>query len=191
MAPREFTANKNNLMTENPDSTPPKRGWLIIGGFVSLLAGLFAIAAPGIFSLLLTEFLGALLLVTGVVGIFQAVFGKNTAHRLLSLLSAVVRVVAGSTLFFVTGEGMAILTLILAAVFVAEGIFCIATSFAMKSNPAWIWLLLNGVVAIVLGGMIYSKWPSDAGWVIGLLYGIQSIFTGSALLMLGLRAPTR
>ena len=178
-------------MSENTDSTSPKRGWLIIGGIVSLLAGFFAIAAPSLFSTVLTQFLGALLLVTGVVGIFQALFGKNAAHRVLSLLSAVVRVAAGSALFFLTGEGMAILTLILAAVFVAEGIFCIATSFGMRSNPAWIWLLLNGVVAIVLGGMIYSKWPSDAGWVIGLLYGIQSIFTGSTLLILGLRTPVR
>jgi len=164
---------------------------LIFGGIVSLLAGFFAIGAPGLFTVVLTEFLGALLLVTGVVGIFQALFGKNAAHRVLSLLSAIVRVAAGSALFFLTGEGMAILTLILAAVFVAEGIFCIATSFGMRSNPAWIWLLLNGVVAIILGGMVYSKWPSDAAWVIGLLYGIQSIFAGSALLMLGLRTPSR
>lgn len=166
----------------------PGRGWLIFGGVVSLLAGFFAIAAPGVFSLILTQFLGALLLVLGVAGIFQALFGKNAAHRVLSLLSAMVRVAAGSALFFLTGEGMTILTLILAAVFVAEGVFCIATSFGLKSNPAWIWLLLNGVVAIVLGGMIFSKWPSDSDWVVGLLYGIQSIFTGSSLLMLGLRA---
>jgi len=178
-------------MSEKTDSTSPKRGWFIIGGIVSLLAGFFAIAAPGLFSTVLTEFLGALLLVTGVVGIFQAIFGKNAAHRMLSLLSAVVRVAAGSALFFQTGEGMAILTLILTAVFVAEGIFCIATSFGMRSNPAWIWLLLNGVVAIILGRMIYSKWPSDATWVISVLYGIQSSFTGSTLLILGLRTPGR
>jgi uncharacterized membrane protein HdeD (DUF308 family) len=176
-------------MGENNNSIAPKRGWLIFGGIVSLLAGFFAIAAPGIFSILLTEFIGALLLVTGLVGVFQALFGKNTAHRVLSLLSALVRVAAGSALFFLTGEGMAILTLILAAVFVTEGIFCIAASFGLRTNPAWIWLFLNGVVAIVLGGMIYAKWPSDAGWVIGLLYGIQSIFSGSALLMLGFRTP--
>jgi len=80
------------------DSTSPKRGLLIFGGIVSLLAGIFAIAAPGIFSILLTEFLGALLLVTGVVGLFQALLGKNIAHRVLSLLSAIVRVAAGSAL---------------------------------------------------------------------------------------------
>jgi uncharacterized membrane protein HdeD (DUF308 family) len=109
----------------------------------------------------------------------------------LSLLSAIVRVAAGSALFFMTTEGVAILTLILAGVFVAEGIFCIMTSFSMRSNPAWIWLFLNGLAALVLGGMIYSKWPSDAGWVVGLMYGIQSIFTGSAFLMLGLRTEKK
>ena len=117
--------------------------------------------------------------------------GKNIAHRVLSLLSAIVRVVAGSALFFMSTEGVAILTLILAGVFVTEGIFCIATSFCMRSNPAWIWLLLNGVGALVLGWMIYSKWPSEAAWVVGLLYGIQSIFTGSAFLMLGLRTEKK
>jgi uncharacterized membrane protein HdeD (DUF308 family) len=175
-------------MSTIPDTKTPGRGWLIFGGIVSILVGFFAIGAPGLFSVVLTQFLGALLLVLGVAGVFQALFGKNTAHRVLSLLSAVVRLAAGSALFFLTGEGMAILTLILSAVFVAEGIFCVATSFGMKSNPAWIWLFLNGVVALILGGMIFAKWPSDAAWMIGLLYGIQSIFTGSALMMVGFRA---
>ena len=66
-------------MSENSESTSSKRGWLIIGGVVSLLAGFFAIAAPGIFSAVLTQFLGALLLVTGVVGIFQALVIEDEA----------------------------------------------------------------------------------------------------------------
>lgn len=175
-------------MLTNSETKMPSSGWMIFGGIVSILVGFFAIAAPGVFSIVLTQFLGALLLVVGIVGFFQALFGKNTTHRVLSLLSALVRVGAGSALFFLTGEGMAILTLILAAVFVAEGVFCIVSSLALRSNPAWIWLLLNGIVAIVLGGMIFTKWPSDATWVIGLLYGIQSIFSGSALLLIGFRA---
>jgi uncharacterized membrane protein HdeD (DUF308 family) len=176
-------------MSESSPTSLPHRGWLIIGGIVSMLAGFFAIAAPGIFSVVITQFLGALLLLTGFVGIFQAVFAKNAAHRIQPLFFTVVRVAAGSALFFLTDEGMAIITLILSAVFVAEGIFCILISFVMRSNAAWIWLLLNGVLAIFVGVMIYLKWPSDDGWVIGLLYGIQSIFTGSTLLILGLRTP--
>jgi uncharacterized membrane protein HdeD (DUF308 family) len=80
---------------------------------------------------------------------------------------------------------METLTLILGAVFFAEGIVCIGTSFRLRANSAWIWLFLNGVVALVLGGMIYARWPLDSEWVIGVLYGIQSIFSGVAMLMLG------
>jgi uncharacterized membrane protein HdeD (DUF308 family) len=164
------------------------RTWLIVGGVLSVLVGIFAIAAPGLFSFVLTQLLGALCLVTGVVSIFQAVFGKNSPHCLFSSLSAIIRIAAGSALLFFPVAGVAALTLIVAAVFLTEGIVCIATSLRMRANPAWIWLLLNGIVALILAGMIYSKWPLDAAWVVGLLYGIQSLFSGSAMLMMGLSA---
>ncbi|TSA37842.1 MAG: HdeD family acid-resistance protein [Verrucomicrobiaceae bacterium] len=167
----------------------PGRGWFIFGGALSILVGMFAIAAPQIFSFILTQLIGAFCLVSGLISLFQAIFGKHRSHRFLSSLSAVIRIAAGSMLFFYTVAGMAALTLILAAVFLTEGIVCIFTSFRMRDNPAWIWLLLNGVVALILGGMIYSRWPVDAAWLVGLLYGIQSIFSGSAMLMVGLKTP--
>jgi uncharacterized membrane protein HdeD (DUF308 family) len=175
-------------MTQTTESLVPSRGWLLFGGIISLLAGILAMVAPGLFAYILTQFLGALLLVTGLSGLFQAIFGKNTPHRVLSFLSAIVRAAAGSALFFFTDAGMATLTLLLAAVFVAEGIFCLATSIRIRSNPAWVWLLLNGLVAIILGGMIYARWPSDSSWAIGILFGIQSLFNGATLLMLAIKS---
>ena len=83
---------------------------------------------------------------------------------------------------------MAALTLIVAAVFLTEGIVCLVTSVRMRANPAWVWLMLNGLVALLLGGMIYSKWPLDSAGILGILYGIQSLFSGSAMLMMGLSA---
>jgi uncharacterized membrane protein HdeD (DUF308 family) len=127
-------------------------------------------------------------LVSGGIGLFQAVFGKEPAHRILSALSAVIRLAAGASLFLFTGSGALALTLILAVVFVVEGIFCIVTSLSMRANKAWFWLFLNGLVALALGWMIYAQWPLDGEWVIGVLYGIQSIFSGTAMVMLGLSA---
>jgi len=167
------------------------RTWLVFGGILSLLIGVFAIAAPNLFSFVLTQLIGALCLVSGVISLFQALFGKSSQHRFFSTLSAIIRIAAGSSLFFFTEAGMAALTLILAVVFVTEGIVCIVTSFRLRANPAWVWLLLNGIVALILGGMIYSRWPVDAAWMVGLLYGIQSLFSGSAMLMMGMssKAP--
>jgi uncharacterized membrane protein HdeD (DUF308 family) len=158
---------------------------MLLGGALSILVGFFAISAPVLFSYVITAFIGALCLVSGVIGLFQALFGKDVPHRILSALSAVIRLAAGSALFVFTESGMATLTLILGGVFFAEGFVCIVTSLRIHANSAWIWLFLNGVVALVLGGMIYARWPIDSEWVIGVLYGIQSIFSGVAMLMLG------
>ena len=175
-------------MTTSHDGVSRSRGWFIFGGILSVLVGIFAIGAPNIFSIVLTQLLGALCLVTGAISIFHAVFGKSSPHRFLSSLSAVIRIAAGSALLFFPVAGVAALTLIVAAVFLSEGIVCIVTSFQMRANPAWIWLLLDGIVALILGGMIYSKWPLDAAWIVGLLFGIQSLFSGSAMLAMGLSA---
>jgi len=176
-----------DLTMKTPQSALPGKGWLTFGAGISVVAGICAVLDPEIFGLILTRLLGALCLVSGLVALFQAVFVGHRPHRFLSVVSGVIRMAAGSALFFYSVAGMAALTLILAAVFFSEGIACVATSLRMRENPAWIWLLLNGLAALVLGGMIYARWPADSGWVVGLLYGIQSLFTGAAMLMLGLR----
>ena len=175
-------------MTQSQDGNPRSRGSFIFGGVLSLLVGVFAIANPGLFSAFLALFIGALCLVTGVISLFHAVFGKSRQHRFFSSLSAIIRIAAGSALLLFPVAGVAALTLIVAAIFLTEGIVCVATSFRMRSNPAWVWLLLNGIVALLLGGMIYAKWPLDSAGILGILYGIQSLFSGSAMLMMGLSA---
>ncbi|MDX2080682.1 MAG: HdeD family acid-resistance protein [Terrimicrobiaceae bacterium] len=164
------------------------RGWIIFGGVLSIVVGFLAMAAPALFSVVLAQVLGVFLLISGVFGLLAALFGKDTSHRFLSSVSGLIRIAAGWALAFNTGASLLALTIILAAVFLSEGIVCAITAFRMRANPAWIWILLNGVAALILAGMIYARWPSDATWMIGLLYGIQSVFSGSALLVYGLRA---
>jgi hypothetical protein len=98
-------------------SQSPGKVWMLLGGALSILVGFFAISAPALFSYVITAFIGALCLVSGVIGLFQALFGKDVPHRILSALSAVIRLAAGSALFVFTESGMATLTLILGAVF--------------------------------------------------------------------------
>ena len=83
------------------------RTWLIFGGILSLLVGVFAIAAPNLFSFVLTQLIGALCLVSGIISLFQALFGKSSQHRFFSTLSAIIRsanVVASRHKFLVALE---------------------------------------------------------------------------------------
>ncbi|HRJ72772.1 MAG TPA: DUF308 domain-containing protein [Terrimicrobiaceae bacterium] len=180
-------------MSTSPAPSPlsaisKSRGWLLTGGVLSVVVGLFAISSPYLFSFVITKLIGAFALASGVICLGMTLFGKHAAHRAVSALSALVRIAAGLALLLLPAAGAATLTLILAIVFVAEGIFSIVGSLKMREQTGWIWLFLNGIAAIVLGLMVWSKWPSDSGWVLGLLYGINSLFTGFTLMMLGFSA---
>ena len=48
------------------------------------------------------------------------------------------------------------------------------------------WMLLDGIITLILGGMIWSQWPSSALWVIGPLVGISMVMTGATRLMMTL-----
>ena len=51
-------------------------------------------------------------------------------------------------------------------------------------------MLLHGAVTLALGISIWNKWPADALWVIGLFVGIDMLFNGWSLVMLGFAAKS-
>ena len=68
-----------------------------------------------------------------------------------------------------------------------QGIFRAVVAVAVRF-PNWIWLLLSGVVTFLLGLSIWHQWPLSGLWVIGLFVGVEMIFNGWSLVMLGLVA---
>ena len=83
-----------------------------------------------------------------------------------------------------------ILFFVIFAVFlIVEGISLIGGALRLRKHAGWSWTLINGIAALILGIMVYSRWPSDSAWVLGLFFGINLLFSGMSLLMLGLAAP--
>jgi uncharacterized membrane protein HdeD (DUF308 family) len=165
------------------------RGWLIAGGLLSIFVGFLAMGSPMLFSFAIAQFLGAFALVTGVISLFLALFGKEVTHRVLEAVLALIRIAAGLALFICVASSVAIITLIFAIFLIVEGIFLIAGAFKLRKHNGWIWTLINGIAALVLGVMVYAHWPTDSLWLLGLFFGINAIFSGMSFLMLGLAAP--
>jgi len=179
----------------DPSPPPPQavhekqhqhKGWLITGGILSIIVGIFAISLPGYMSFILEQFIGALCLVSGVFSLATAIFGKDESSRLWSILSAVLRIAVGLLLFVNVVAGVLALTIVLSFVFIFEGATCIYVAFHNRSTAGIGWLAANGIVALVLGGMLFARFPGDALWAVGLLYGINSLFMGASLLLFGL-----
>lgn len=164
--------------------------WYYLGGIISVIVGFAAISTPYLFSALVAQFIGVFCVVSGVFLLFSAIFGKSRNHRVLDFFSSILRLIVGVVLLGNIPAAVLALTVLLACIFLAEGIVGIFYGFKLRGkNPAWIWVLLNGVVAIVLGGLLLAKFPSDAPWAVGLLFGINSIFLGFSLIMFAAALP--
>jgi len=79
---------------------------------------------------------------------------------------------------------------VLIAFFILDGILMIVLSLAHRNELSgrWEWLLLNGVIDLVLAGIVISGLPGTLAWALGLLVGIDMIFGGAALIAMALEA---
>jgi uncharacterized membrane protein HdeD (DUF308 family) len=80
--------------------------------------------------------------------------------------------------------GVASLTLLLASLFLIEGILNIVLYVKMRPIHGSTWMLIDGIITLLLGLMIYMQWPSSSAWAIGTLVGISMIFSGVARVMM-------
>ena len=89
-------------------------------------------------------------------------------------------------------SGTLAITLLLAAMLIFLGTLRIIAALVLRFHH-WGWPLLNGIISLLLGVMIYKQWPASGLWVIGLFIGIELIFNGWSWVMLaiGLHAASQ
>lgn len=163
-------------------------GWLLAFGILMIILGMFAIGAPVVATVAVQIMLGWLLVIGGIAEGIHAFMAKDWRGFFLELLSAVLYLVVGVLLLVNPLLGAAALTLLLAAFLVVEGIFKVIMAMRVRDHRGWGWLLASGVLSLILGVLIWAQWPASGLWIIGLLVGIQLLFTGWSLVMLALAA---
>ncbi|HEX4566471.1 MAG TPA: DUF308 domain-containing protein [Vicinamibacterales bacterium] len=157
-------------------------------GIVFLILGILAIIEPAVAGLAIALFVGWLLVFGGVAhaaGAFGGRAGRVVWHALIALIYF-----AGG-LYLLTHPvlGLTTLTLYLAVVLVAEAILEVIAYFATRGESGSEWRIVNALVTVLLGMMIWRQWPSSSAWAIGTIVGVNLIMTGVSRLMLG--AATR
>jgi uncharacterized membrane protein HdeD (DUF308 family) len=74
--------------------------------------------------------------------------------------------------------GLVSLTLVLAAFLFIEGVIETVFYFNIRKVPNSGWVLLDGIITLILGLLIWANWPSVSAWVVGTLVGVSLIFSG-------------
>lgn len=163
-----------------------KWGWFLAVGIVLIVAGLAAVAFPFISTVAAKIMLGWLFLIGGVVMIIHAFQAPAWSGFLWSLLIGLLYAVAGAYLAFFPLTGLLTLAILLAALFFAEGIMEVIMAFRVRPHEGWGFLLLSGIAALAVGVLIAMDLPGSATWALGLLVGINMLFTGSSYVALAL-----
>jgi uncharacterized membrane protein HdeD (DUF308 family) len=163
-------------------------GWYIAAAVLFIILGMFAIVEPAVAGLGVTLLVGWLLIFGAIAHFIGAFKGGGAKHVVLQILIGIAYLIGG--LYSLTHPLLAIgtLTLLLAAVIFAAGVLEIISYFRLKGEGASGWVLFNGVIALLLGGMIWFHWPSSSVWAIGILVGVNLLMTGMARLMFGMAA---
>jgi uncharacterized membrane protein HdeD (DUF308 family) len=159
--------------------------WFLALGIALILVGLAAVGAPWLFTLTTVLVFGILLLVGGVVQIVNAVLARSWRGFFLHLLAGVLHLIVGGLMVDRPERAAEALTLMLAVAFLLAGSIRIIYVLIERFS-GWEWVLLNGIITLLLGLMIWRQWPESSLWVIGLFVGIDLIFNGWSWVMLAL-----
>lgn len=158
----------------------------IAWGVLLIMLGMVAIGSPFLAAVAVNVAIAWLIVLAGVVHLILAFRAHGAGSMIWKLLVGVAYVLFGGYLIMHPVAGVASLTLILASLFLIEGILDIILFFRMRALGGSSWVLVDGIVTLLLGLMIYMQWPSSSAWAIGLLVGVSMIISGVTRVMLSL-----
>jgi uncharacterized membrane protein HdeD (DUF308 family) len=160
--------------------------WSIVWGVCLIILGMLAVASPLMAAVAVNVVISWLIVVAGVVHLVIAFHSHRAGSLIWRLLVGLAYIFFGGYLIVRPAVGVASLTLLLASLFLVEGVLNIALFFRVRAVHGASWFLFDGIITLLLGLMIYLQWPSSSAWAIGTLVGVSLIISGVTRLMLSL-----
>lgn len=160
-------------------------GWFRAMAVVLIILGIVSIVEPMVAGLAVTALVGWALILGGLAHVIQAFDSGGVGRAVWQVGLGVIYFFGGG--YFLTHPllGLGTLTLLLAGILLVEAVLRITAYFELRGLAGSSWLLANGIVTVLLGGMIWAQWPSSSVWAIGTLVGVNLLMAGIARLMVG------
>jgi uncharacterized membrane protein HdeD (DUF308 family) len=152
--------------------------WTMFMGFLIAALGLFLIVYPFAAGAITTVLLGWVLIFVGIAQFVFALHSRSAGRFFLKVLLGVLYGLCGIVLAFFPVTGLAVLTALLAALLVMHAVVLMAIAFQIRPVSGWGWFLADGIASLLLGILIFAKWPSSSVWAIGTLVGVAVLTSG-------------
>jgi uncharacterized membrane protein HdeD (DUF308 family) len=170
------------------------RNWWLFAlrGVSAVIFGVLALLWPGVTLLVLVLFIGAYLLLDGLLTGVGALRHRDSNRRgWLVLLGSLASIVIGIVTFVWPGLTAVALLYLVTAWAVITGVLEITAAVQLRKDIANEWVLgLAGLASIALGVVLYL-WPGAGLLSLVWLVGSYAILFGVLLIMLGFRLRDR
>lgn len=170
------------VLREATRETIRKRAiWFLVQGALLVVAGLVALVAPLFASTFFIVFLGWLLIIAGI-GQAIGLIGATRVHYFwLQLISAALAALVGWMLVSRPEAGLSPRCAVDGGLFHGRRHPAPGLRADDPADEELGWMVASGVTGIVLALILAANLPDAAGWLIGVLLGIELIAVGSAM----------
>jgi uncharacterized membrane protein HdeD (DUF308 family) len=149
-------------------------------GVICIILGLIAMAVPALTSLSSVLAVGVLVMAAGILRMIWAFGAGSFGRGLLGFAIGGLTLLCGLAMVANPLFSLGVLTLVIAAYLIVDGVAEIIGSFRMSGSGRG-WLMFGGIASIVLGVMIWKQFPLSGAWAIGVLLGVKLLFVGMAM----------
>jgi len=166
------------------DEVKKRSAWSIFMGVVTAALGVFLIVYPLTTATITTVLLGWVLIFVGIAQFVFALHSQTVGNFFLKVLLAVLYGITGVALAFFPLAGVEALTGLLGTLLLIQAGLLTVTAFQVKPLDGWGWFLADAAASLLLGVLIFLKWPSSSVWAIGTLVGFAVLMGGISRIMI-------
>ena len=165
--------------------------FLIILGLMLAALGIIAAVAPLAAGLAVELVVGVMVLSRSSMQFYYGIKVRHWGRRfgsymgLGSILMSFISVACGVLLLVNPLAGLSFLTLLIATYLFVIGGFDLLHAIELRPAQGWLFILVNGLLGIALGAMIWLQWPLSGRWAIGIIVGASLFLSGLSLVGLG------
>jgi len=151
---------------------------IIIIGVLALILGIIALIYPTGFGEITAKVIGMFFVLGGILRSIFAIASTSMGSLLMRYLYAFLMIIVGVWIIANPDMSLQVITIGMAIYFIIDGITEIIYSFSLMPIGGGMFLLLSGIIGIILGILIFSKWPESSTYFLGIYLGIKLLIDG-------------
>ena len=158
--------------------------FLLGTGVLLALVGIAAIIYPAVATATVNILAGVFLIIAGVLLFGFAFAARDAGGLTVWIVVGAFTTIVGIVFLAAPQISTVTLTVLLAFWFILSGLTKIVAAFDLRGPDAAL-VAVNGLISLLLGGLIAFDLPSSGDWAIGLLLGVMFLLDGIVMIAVG------